>query len=354
MCSSDLDSGTVMKSIVFNENTRFPAGRDKMPASESGDDIYKYQPEYIMRQGKNPGLGVKSLHERGITGKGVSVAVIDEPLITDHPEYKGKIVEYRDFGSEAVSSMQGPAVASLLAGENTGTAPGVKIYYAAVPAWDMYDAEYYAKALDWIIGINASLPDGEKIRAACISPNPENPSPWINVNKYLASFKRAQEAGILVLDCTSEHGLVAGACKYNFDEPEDVSLCKPVSLYRIFISGYHYSNVKDILNDESEQLKEITIRVPAAYRTIAEAYGGEPEHSEYSYQYQYDGRGRLSWTLPYLTGVLAMGWQVNPELTPDMITKILFDTAHVDHDGHKYINPVRFIEFIGDNGENKK
>jgi hypothetical protein len=31
----------------------------------------------IMEEGKNPGLGIRSLHSQGITGKGISVAIID-------------------------------------------------------------------------------------------------------------------------------------------------------------------------------------------------------------------------------------------------------------------------------------
>ena len=332
------DAGSFLHTVSFNSGTRFPEDRRKMP------QLANYQPEYIMERGKNPGLGVRSLHEQGITGKGVSVAIIDEPLLTEHPEYRGKIALYKDFtdGKESSKHGQGAAVASLLAGENTGTAPGVKIYYAAVPSWEMYDAGYYAEALDWIVEINGSLPDGEKIRAVCISPNPENPEPWINVNKYLASFKRATEAGILVIDCTNEHGLIIGALRYDYKNPEDISLCRPMSLYRIKISDYHYKDAEDILNDGEDGNANI-IRAPVNYRTAAEAYnsGG----NEY-YSYQYNGMGRLSWALPYVTGVLSMGWQVNPELEPDEIIKILFDTAYTDDKNNKYIYPEAFIGYL--------
>jgi hypothetical protein len=37
----------------------------------------------------NPGLGVRELHEEGITGKGVTVAIIDQNMILDHPEFQG-------------------------------------------------------------------------------------------------------------------------------------------------------------------------------------------------------------------------------------------------------------------------
>jgi subtilisin family serine protease len=74
------------------------------------------------------------LHTAGITGRGVAVAIIDQPMFQDHPEFAGRIVAYRDFGTESESSMHGPAVTSLLAGTNTGTAPEAKVYYASVPS----------------------------------------------------------------------------------------------------------------------------------------------------------------------------------------------------------------------------
>ena len=47
--------------------------------------------EQIMEAGKNPGLGVRSLHERGITGKGINVAIIDQNMVLDHPEFAENI-----------------------------------------------------------------------------------------------------------------------------------------------------------------------------------------------------------------------------------------------------------------------
>jgi hypothetical protein len=314
--------------ILFNENTRFPHDMKKMP------QLSKYQPYYIMERGKNPGLGVRALHEQGTTGKGINVAIIGEPLNIEHPEYKGKIIEYKNFGCELYSGMQGAAVASLLAGENIGTAPGVNIYYAAVPPMITvfakthdYDAVYYAEALKWIIEINNSLPDSEKIRVVSIfnAPTSSN-SHFKNIEKYLESYERATRAGILVLDCSPENSII-GACTFDFDNPDDVTLCRP---------GYANGTRRSWRNRDN-------ILAPAGYRTMAEVYNGN------EFSYQYDGTGSLSWAIPYTAGVLAMGWQVKPELRSDEIVKILFDTAYVDKDNYKYIYPIAFIEYLKNN-----
>ena len=52
----------------------------------------------LLEAGRDPGLGVRSLQARSITGQGVNVAIIDQPLLTDHPEISDAIVDYYDAG----------------------------------------------------------------------------------------------------------------------------------------------------------------------------------------------------------------------------------------------------------------
>ena len=47
----------------------------------------------LLEAGRDPGLGVRSLQARSITGQGVNVAIIDQPLLTDHPEISDAIVD---------------------------------------------------------------------------------------------------------------------------------------------------------------------------------------------------------------------------------------------------------------------
>lgn len=92
----------------------------------------------ILDQGTNPGLGIRELHQAGITGKGITVAIIDQNMVLDHPEFQGKISKYYDVGGtnhhSNTGSMHGPAVTSLLVGNQIGTAPDASVYYVAVPS----------------------------------------------------------------------------------------------------------------------------------------------------------------------------------------------------------------------------
>jgi 4-aminobutyrate aminotransferase-like enzyme len=42
----------------------------------------------VLTSAINPGLGIRKLHEYGITGKGISVAVIDKPILSTHRAYE--------------------------------------------------------------------------------------------------------------------------------------------------------------------------------------------------------------------------------------------------------------------------
>ena len=213
--SASLD---VLPTLTFNQQTIWPPP-PKMPPFLT--------PDAIRLAAMNPGLGVRALHQAGVAGQGVSVAIIDQPLYLDHPEFLGKIVAYTDLGCQTQSSMHGPAVASLLVGANIGTAPGAALYFAAVPSWEK-DAEPFAKALAWIVQENSKLPPARKIRVVSVSAAPSGPdSPFTKNNRlWDQAVAAAEQTGLLVLDCTAHHGFV-GPCWLSGADPEDPACYTP-------------------------------------------------------------------------------------------------------------------------------
>jgi serine protease AprX len=308
---------SLIPTLWFNTATRWP-GPDKLPPGVI--------PGRIMEKAKNPGLGVRALHARGITGAGITVAIIDQPMSVHHPQFDGKIVAYKDFdrSGAAKTSMHGPAVASLLVGKTIGTAPGAKLYFAAVPSW-LLDAAYYQRALDWLISVNNGLPRGQKIRVVSVSAAPSGPqTPYTkNTRNWEAALKRAKAAGILVLDCTENHGLIA-SCYLDARYPENVKKCRPG------YPGY------------PPPVSPGRILSPSSPRSQAE------EWFEGVYTFQFTGRGGLSWSIPYVAGVLALGWQVNPRLSNQAILDLLFASAYVPDAQHKIINPPEFLRRVGE------
>ena len=306
------DKKGLIPTLRFNQKTVWPKP-DKMPPGG--------KPDKILKDGMNPGLGVRKLHKQGITGKGVNVAIIDQPLYQDHPEFIAKIVAYHDVGCGTESSMHGPAVASLLVGTNCGTAPDARLYYAAAPSWTK-DTAYQAKALNWIIEQNKKLPASKKIRVVSVSAAPSGTGSPFNKNQMMwdKACALAEAAGIMVLDCTSHRGFI-GKCWYNARVPESVLRCTPGD------PRYDFKSSQRLL-------------IPTAPRTIAE------EYNKGDFSYQYCGYGGLSWAIPYCAGVLALGWQIQPEIGPEQMRDLLFKSAYIHKSGYRIINPNGFIRLV--------
>ena len=315
---NQLDSDMI-RTLVYNEKTVWPLS-------------YESYAEEIMEMGKDPGLGIRNIHALGITGQNVHVGIIDQNLCADyHPEYADKIVEYYDTGcntSDTEGSNHGPSVISLFVGETVGVAPDAKVYYVAAPTWTG-DAKYLADGLDWIVKKNSELPADQKIRVVSVSAGPSGEGSPFTKNKELwdQAYQRAVDSNILVLDCTSHHRLNS-ACYYDISNRNDITKCKP---------GWPNSATLD-----PDAYKDV-ICTPSSLRTTAEQF----EKGDYSFRYS--GMAGVSWSVPYLAGVLALGWQVNPDLSQEQITDYIFETAYIYNEYYRIINPAAFIEKITNN-----
>ena len=133
----------------------------------------------------------------------------------------------------------------------------------------------------------------------------------------------AREAGILVIDCRGgeETGFVG--LSYCMNGPSgDPAKYKP---------GTPRNTAP---NDES------LLFAPSSFRTTAQ------EYYEGQYLYTHWGEGGLSWSVPYVAGVLALGWQVNPDLDAQTMKDLLFESAWVNGRGCHMIDPPAFIELV--------
>lgn len=311
-----------LRGLIFDQGTIFP--ETGMP-----EDL---TPEQLMEQAMDPGLGVRQLHQQGITGQGVSVAIIDmgipEHHRTDHPEYAGKFKVYQSFTDQEIS-MHGPAVASLLVGENCGVAPGASLYYMAVDA-GAGDAKFFADALNWLIDLNQTLPEGEKIRVVSVSAAPGlTHGPFTKNNElWEQARQRALAEGILVLDVTEKSGIDLSPSYHSQAETNQT----PESL----TAGFP--------GEPSSKLyaqKQRLLCVPCSPRTTAGMWANREDS-----QYTYWGVGGLSWGIPYAAGVLALGWQLRPDLTPEQMLDLLLETAAKNDIGFPCIDPPAFIQAI--------
>lgn len=305
----------ILITTSFDTLTKWPS-KDKLPKN--------FDPEKIMEIGKDPGLGIKELHKAGITGKGVNVAIIDQPLLKEHKEYKGKIVKYTVIGATKEelndrgwkTSAHGPAVTSLFVGKTCGVAPGASLYYWAEPTWKA-DYKYPIDILEEIIAYNKNKSLAGKIRVVSFSLG--YCDDFKNFKLWKPELEKAKKEGLIVVHCSDIY--IPAGCPLNKDRNN------PANYYSAW-----KGNFKGM------------IYVPVDNRAYASGYG-ENINKFTEKDYSFDGIGGNSWGAPYLSGVITLGLQVNPNLTEDMIYKYLRETG-TPFNGGWIINPAKFIEKI--------
>lgn len=351
-----LSSVENLATVDFDTETKWPAS-DNLPVG--------FDPKKILEDSKNPGLGLKRLHTRKIDGQGITVAIIDQKLDTNHPEYSKAIKSYEEYdgADEETISMHGPAVASLLVGKDCGVAPGAKLVYKAVPSGRSFLSE--AQALDDIIRDNENVPQNEKVRVVSCSIGYMTEKPELGLNEWIVALKKAKEHGVFVVDVGGNQIGVpfsGGGSQENKDDFEgylswlrqdegDKELNKVISegdVNRIL------KRLREIKKDDLVNISDLGLRkkieehldkrkkeivVPSDYRTMASSWNKEG-------QYMYNGRGGISWSVPYLAGLLALALQVNPNIKQKEIAEIINESAIINKNGLKVINPEGIIELV--------
>lgn len=259
----------------------------------------------IERWGIEPGLGIKTLHELGYTGKGVNVAYCDQSINEPFPdEIKNAIVYYQNNTGHN-GDMHGNATSSLLCGKNIGTAPDVNLYFFSYVSWEDDQQKNWVECLEQLIEKNKSLPEGQKIRMVGFSNNIRDDEPYADEVKQ--AIKKCNDNDIMVFWC-GENASLRFTDFSDKDNPENVVL----SLNR----------------------DDYLTAVPADSRTSLADRG----------EYEYWGEnGGLSWTMPYTLGVYAIAQSIDYDITQEEIYKLVEETNYTNANGARVFQPVEFI-----------
>jgi len=296
----------LLEKMPFDSQTIWPDS-NRMPDG--------FDPAVLLEEGKNPGLGVRSLHEQGIVGRGVTIAIIDQPLLKNHQEYADRLTEYEPVGliaAMASPQMHGPPVSSIAVGKTCGVAPKASLRYFAVQMW-LSDNKPYSYTVNKLIDFNKDRDISEQIRVVSISTGmfPQQ----ANFDQWQETLARAEKNGILVVTCDPEflrYGILA---RIPGRDPD-----KPLSYRR---GKYGHENS--------------VLLIPAGNRTIASHHGPDV--------YTYTRTGGMSWAAPYMAGLAALAYQVKPGIDPKTIVDLWLKTA-TQTDVGPIINPVDFIEAV--------
>lgn len=317
----------------FDTNTRWP---EDLPGN--------FDPVRLLELGKDPGLGLRALHERGITGKGVGIAIIDQALLVEHQEYADRLRLYQEYHTAAQdpASTHGPAVASIAPGETVGAAPEALLYFIAddVGTGDaehfVRDMTYYAEDVDRLTALNKTLPENEKIRVISMSVGwmPDTPG----AEEIEAAIQRARAAGIAVVCVSSRDPLLEpwmGMGQALYGDPNDPADCRPGAFWEDSLYSGEYRGTDGSL-----------LLVPMDRRTVASP-AGEAE-------YAYFAEGGMSWTVPYVAGLYALACQVKPEVTYEEFLEAARSTARpvsawrdeIEYPYGKVVNPAALLEAL--------
>jgi hypothetical protein len=300
--------------LNFDTDTRWPASA----ALPEGFDQAK-----LLEWAKNPGLGLRQLHEQGATGKGVHVAYVDQPLPLNHPAYTGAAIDYHRVWDKQLGenkSMHGPSVTSLLLGKEIGVAPAVNLHFFAFPSW-LADQQAHADAIHEIMALNQKLPADQKIRVLGFSDAPDTREK--NIEAYQQAIKDAEAAGILVVDVVHPFKLMLATIE-PYQDRENPANWGPDPRF-------------------TGQPPDTTLLVPADNRTTASVLMSG------RLSYIYWAQGGMSWTVPYVVGTLALGWEADPHLTNENAVKYLVDSGTPSPNGGRVINPAGFLELVKQN-----
>lgn len=267
-----------------------------------------FDPQKIIDQNRNPGLGVRSLHEQGITGKGINIGIVDQALLTGHAEYKDRLKMYKDFNAPGGMSMHGPAVASIALGSTVGVAPEANLYYVS------YDYEKsgetlapYIEGLTYLLDLNKLLPEEDKLDVISISRGwiPDSPG----AAEMEALIDRAKEEGVFVVTVAIKENYsmdFMGTSRDLLSNPDDRSAYRPGMF---FANDYRFGGT----------IYKRALMVPMDFRATASPTGTE-DYVNYI-------NGGLSWATPYLAGVYALARQVKPDITPEEFYTLAMETS---------------------------
>ncbi len=304
----------------------------------------EFNPRKIIQNGANPGLGIRQLQARGITGKGVGIALIDQALLVEHREYKDRLKLYEEHVRvESSASVSGCFMASLAAGKSAGVAPGASLYYWAgtyTMGSDGFaadaDVDWLAATIDRVIEVNQWPVVEPKIRviAIAVGCNPKSRA-WPN---YQKSIQRAQQAGIWVIANGADE-----ATGFAFQGLERDPMAAPDDE-----KAYRVSQIKLDEGPASVNKNQTLpcLFAPASSRTVAHCTGTN--------DYVYTVKGSRVAAVPYLAGLYALACEVKPQLKPGEFMAAVLKTGrtitHSQAIGKSepgiMINPSELISFL--------
>ncbi|MDD1749494.1 MAG: S8 family peptidase [Methanothrix sp.] len=248
--------------------------------------------------------------DKGYTGKGVTVALIDTGADSDHEALAGsKIVAFKDFVNNQTASYDdnghGTHCASLVAGEKgTGVAPGAKL--VVIKVMDREGACYMSdalKALDWCL----ENKDRYGIRVISFSVGGESPSDGTSLLDEACN--NMVEEGLVMCVAAGNSGPAASSIVIPGDAENVITVGAVDRAGTIFELS---SRGPTANGDTKPDLVTLGVDVVSA---LAGSKKGESSVSG------------TSMAVPQVSGAVALLLEAQPDLEPPDVKRVLLKTA---------------------------
>ena len=303
------------------------------------DDVIRIEEMPVFEKMDSEAFGLTCTtpaHSGGWTGKGVTVAVIDDGIDIDHAAFAGgdgfpnaKIIGGYDFADydenpdyDCVGQSHGTATAGIAVGnsdEVTGTAPDanlvfLKVQRAASCGQSILDGDIIG-ALDWVISNRETY----GIKVVSMSMGTTTTTSGTCTGSALGSALRAaKDAGLIVVTAAGNgadaDGLSDPAC-----HPDAVSVGAVYDAnigYASFRNCTDISTAADQVSCYSNSSESLDILAPGHCASTAQAGGGVNSCF-----------GGTSSSTPYVAGVIATFFEKNRSLTRDEAVDALVDNG---------------------------
>lgn len=264
-----------------------------------------FDPEKVLNWANTPMYGIRELHARGITGKGVNIAYVDQSLGLSHEAIQDKNIHYTwiDYKNapDLGASMHGIGVSSLILGDQVGAAPDVNLYYYGHPAY-FKDQKSHAEAIYQILELNKTL--DEKIKVIGFSDNMDERED--NIEAFEEAVRVANESGVLVLFADNGRSRIAP-----------------------YLDRNNPNNYETLFETDE-------VCYPVTY-----TLGNSDSNDHYTYYPE----GGTSWTTPVEISLVSLALQVDPDFDVMKFEEYINITAYQIGD-MKLVNPVGFIDLV--------
>jgi serine protease AprX len=236
----------------------------------------------------------------GLSGKGVTVAVIDSEAALRHPALRDRIIHRRNFTQEAwgTPGAHGTAVAGIIGADSTeytGMAPDVTIYnYKVLATHRTFNATDFEGAL----AIQQALEDGVRVANCSWGAGPASDG----TSREARACDRAWRFGLTVVKSAGNNG------------PGQRTLTTPADAEGVIVVG--------ATGDDGRAIESYSSRGPTGHnrtRPHLVAPGGRLDVGLEGLLVG-GGIGEIGWgtsyAAPHVTGLLALLLERNPELSP--------------------------------------